>query len=785
MLSDAQYLDSSPSTDGEEIKKLLNSTLEREKLDGMKHLIALISLGHDASEFFPQAVKNVVADSVELKRLVYMYLVHYAEVRATRAPAPAPAHGWPARPRMPPDPALACTSSRGRRRAGACVSSPRAACAGLCGWQAKQEIALLSINTFQKDLSDANQLIRALALRVMSSIRLPITTQVVMLSVRKCAKDPSAYVRKTAAHAIPKLYSMDTDQEEALTEVIMDLVRDPSILVTGSALHAFQEVCPTRLDLLHGVFRKLCVVVPEMDEWGQVTILSLLTRYATSQFTDPNASRRAAAASSSSSSSSSDDEGSGAVIQLDPDHRLLLRATIPLLQSRNSGVVVAVASLHFHLAPVQELQASGVAKALVRCSRVGREHAYVVLACIQTIAARRPSMFRPHLKDFYVLASDSAWVARSKLEIMAFIASRKNMQALFTEFRQYIQGGDAKLIAATVQAIGRCAVQVGDAEVTLRSLRGLVSLLRSEQPLIVAEAVLALRNLLMGPASATFGSDDANSAVRNAVKTAARLLHHAERPLTDPVARGSVVWMLGEFITWVPQMAPDILRRVAQSFAEESTAVKLQILTLAAKLSCAHSIGMAQAQQDRCRVLAGFVFDLAACDVHSDVRDRGRALRSFVGLDAASERHAAILTVKKPAPAELSSFENATYTLGSLSYLVQHRVSGFEPLPPFADDASDSSLRTPDQQLASFSTDFAAPAEQGSRDRRVAPEVAASMHTSLAQFYDSSSSSSEHEAETGSSSDEFSESESESDSDSSSGSSSSSGSESGESETAV
>ena len=27
---------------GEEIKKLLNSTLEREKLDGMKHLIALI-----------------------------------------------------------------------------------------------------------------------------------------------------------------------------------------------------------------------------------------------------------------------------------------------------------------------------------------------------------------------------------------------------------------------------------------------------------------------------------------------------------------------------------------------------------------------------------------------------------------------------------------------------------------------------------------------------------------------------------------------------------------------
>ena len=45
----------------------------------MKHCIALISLGHDAGEFFPNVVKNVVASDVELKRLVYMFLVHYAE----------------------------------------------------------------------------------------------------------------------------------------------------------------------------------------------------------------------------------------------------------------------------------------------------------------------------------------------------------------------------------------------------------------------------------------------------------------------------------------------------------------------------------------------------------------------------------------------------------------------------------------------------------------------------------------------------------------------------------
>ena len=39
----------------------------------------------------------------------------------------------------------------------------------------KPDEALLSINTFQKDLSDSNPRIRALALRVMSSIRIHAT----------------------------------------------------------------------------------------------------------------------------------------------------------------------------------------------------------------------------------------------------------------------------------------------------------------------------------------------------------------------------------------------------------------------------------------------------------------------------------------------------------------------------------------------------------------------------------------------------------------------------------
>lgn len=53
---------------------------------------------------------------------------------------------------------------------------------------------------------DPNQLIRASALRVLSSIRVPIIVPIMMLAIKEASSDLSPYVRKNAAHAIQKLY---------------------------------------------------------------------------------------------------------------------------------------------------------------------------------------------------------------------------------------------------------------------------------------------------------------------------------------------------------------------------------------------------------------------------------------------------------------------------------------------------------------------------------------------------------------------------------------------------
>ena len=85
-------------------------------------------------------------------------------------------------------------------------------------------------------------------MRVLSSIRVTVIVPIVMLAIRDSAVDMSPFVRKTAAHAIPKLHSIDPDQKEELIGLIEKLLADRTTLVVGSAVMAFEEVCPEKTE---------------------------------------------------------------------------------------------------------------------------------------------------------------------------------------------------------------------------------------------------------------------------------------------------------------------------------------------------------------------------------------------------------------------------------------------------------------------------------------------------------------------------------------------------------
>lgn len=350
----------------------------------------------------------------------------------------------------------------------------------------QQDLALLSISTFQRALKDPNQLIRASALRVLSSIRVSMIVPIVMLAIRDAASDMSPYVRKTVAHAIPKLYSLDEEQKDDLIEVIEKLLSDRTTLVVGSAVMAFEEVCPERVDLIHKNYRKLCNLLVDVDEWGQVIIINMLTRYARTQFTDPNVDDNDVDAcveadkpfydEDSASDGEIDNHGSSKSEKsyiLDPDHRLLLRQTKPLLQSRNASVVMIVAQLYHHIAPRNEVTL--VAKALIRLLRSHKEVQSIVLTSIASMSTQRKSIFEPFLKSFFVRTSDPTHIKLLKLDILTNLATAASIPIILREFQTYISSNDKNFVAATIQAIGRCAASIS--EVTETCLSGLVHLL--------------------------------------------------------------------------------------------------------------------------------------------------------------------------------------------------------------------------------------------------------------------------------------------------------------------
>lgn len=80
--------------------------------------------------------------------------------------------------------------------------------------------ALLSINCFQKDLGDPNPLVRAWALRTMAGIRLHVIAPLVLVAVGRCARDPSVYVRKCAANALPKLHDLRLEENISTIEEV-------------------------------------------------------------------------------------------------------------------------------------------------------------------------------------------------------------------------------------------------------------------------------------------------------------------------------------------------------------------------------------------------------------------------------------------------------------------------------------------------------------------------------------------------------------------------------------
>lgn len=618
-------------------------------------------------EFFPDVVKNVVVKSIEIKKMVYIYLVHYADFN------------------------------------------------DYC-----REIALLSINSFQKDLAGSNQLIRGLALRVMTSIRVPDIIQLQVMAVRKCSSDVSPYVRRCAAVALAKIHSLDASQDEELIEIMEKLLGDSSTMVLGSAVAALVEIDPNRFDIMHACFRKLCHLLADLDEWTQVAVLSMMKRYVRNQFVDPIRGRRVAAInavptkfstaglrptpapvlktgfySDDSDSDSGKDRRSardrhnikvaappssgpeqGSVFvgkevaidfdtSLDSDHRLVLSSSLALLKSRNSAVVLAACALHFYCGVIVPNSATTVriSKAMVRILRSRREIQFAVLTSIKSMVIEAPWMFSDFVQEFYIKSDDPLFNRKIKLDILAALCTKDNSVALCRELQSYVKESNNAFVVASVQTVAKVAERNTDLLDTV--LTGLLTLFVCHQNGEVHGAcAVALRHLLQigfsisSPGSATVAESmdfleladekkrkkhkkhkhkettkatdpklrQLRTHCEDTLRQVFRLLFVRENAITSSVARANLIWLAGEYYSVFHLIAKDILRLLAVDFKDEESITKKEILTLAVKYS------MRDPTDTEMEDLMTYVLELSRYDLSTDVRDLARLMTAMCGL---------------------------------------------------------------------------------------------------------------------------------------------------------
>ncbi|KAJ2800080.1 hypothetical protein H4R21_003314 [Coemansia helicoidea] len=201
----------------------------------MKKVVANMTMGNDMSPLYREVIACMGVPDLEVKKMVYLFLINYARARA--------------------------------------------------------EIASHAAAGFEDDVNDANPLIRAMAIRTMGYIYVERVVEGLIDPLRHCLRDRDPYVRKTAAMAVLKLYMFDRSlvEEERFLDMLKDLLADSNPSVVANAVAALTEVSERsphiKLKLNMKIAGKLVTALNECNEWGQIYIIEALM-YVTPQSSD-------------------------------------------------------------------------------------------------------------------------------------------------------------------------------------------------------------------------------------------------------------------------------------------------------------------------------------------------------------------------------------------------------------------------------------------------------------------------------------------------------------------
>ncbi|KAL0580232.1 hypothetical protein V5O48_001737 [Marasmius crinis-equi] len=490
----------------------------------LKKIVANITMGNDMSPLFTDVAQCLGTPLLEIKKMVYLFLVSYG--------------------------------------------------------RSKPDLIHLVIPNFLQDCNDRNPLIRALAIRTMSYIPIPVVTDALTDNLRHALKDRDPYVRKTAAICVAKLYTADPRraEKEGFVELLRDLMLDANATVVANAVAALSEIGDRQdgvtFKLNLATANKLIVAIPEASEWGQIYLLDSLLRYVPEQHADAE---------------------------------MMAERIVVQLQHGNSAVVLTtIKALLYLMNYISNRQlidyiCKKMGPPLVTLLSSGPEVQYVALRNILLIIQRRPQVLKNDVRVFFCKYNDPIYVKLAKLEIMYRLARAENAREVLAELQEYASEVDLDFVRKAVRSIGRLAIKVEASSDDC--IQALLDLIETKVTYVVQEAVIVIKDIFRRYPGKYEG-------------IIPKLCENLDS-LDEPEAKASMIWIIGQFANIIDN-ADELLDVLCYSFLDETVEVQLSLLTAAVKLFIFKS------QSDKAKELVHKVLKSATEEIDNpDLRDRG------------------------------------------------------------------------------------------------------------------------------------------------------------------
>ena len=483
-----------PNPEDAELQEGLNSMKLSKQKDSMKQIIASMTIGKDVSKLFPDVVKLIRTKNIELKKLVYLYLINYARV--------------------------------------------------------KPDLIFLAVAAFHSDAKEgANPLIRGLAIRTMGCIRVPEIVSYLCETLSSCIGDKDAYVRKTAAMCVSKLYQTSPQQvrENGFINILHDCLEDENPIVVANAMSALSEISilsgVNQLKIKSKNLKNILNSLSKANEWGQVQILDALIYY------NPKKSSHA---------------------------EEVIEGVMPRLSHVNQSVVMSTIKVILKFMDLID----DIDKIKTYCKKLTNsimsilisypEIQYVLLRALHAIVLKRPILLEKEFKYFYVQYNDPIYIKLEKADILYKLCNKKNYELIIKEFTSYaLTETYPELIRKSIKYIGYIGYKFESSyELCVNCISKIID---NNNEDAIPECIIVARDLMR----------KYKSTALNLIK---KITLDLINSISDLNAKSAALYIIGEFCEQIPK-STEIISYFVENFSnvEMNSKIRLQILNSTVK----------------------------------------------------------------------------------------------------------------------------------------------------------------------------------------------------------